>query len=92
MRNTDLEKAMHDTAEAAMRVRDAAIAQTETAFGGCKSCYGKGYATVIENASTSRETWSLSRMRYCTCERGQALEAEVKLEVEREIAQRASAQ
>jgi hypothetical protein len=53
--------------------------QTEKAFGGCNKCYGKGYGTVIENASTRYETWSLPRMNYCTCDRGVSLAKEVEL-------------
>ena len=35
------------------KVRAEAITETEKAFGGCHSCYGKGYSTQIENYSGS---------------------------------------
>ena len=35
------------------KLRAEAITETEKAFGGCHSCYGKGYSTQIENYSGS---------------------------------------
>ena len=59
--------------------------QTETlkAAGGCKNCWGKGYATTIEyavegmgdfkpNQNAGRAT-KLPEMRFCSCERGKEL-------------------
>ncbi len=54
--------------------------QIEKAFGGCKNCYGKGYATTIEYAQTCEDfggeeikRWQLSDIRFCNCERGKEL-------------------
>lgn len=35
------------------------------AFGGCTTCYGKGYATITNNGM---------RMNFCACERGMQLD------------------
>lgn len=52
--------------------------QTEKAYGGCRSCYGKGYHTTIEYARAKSSTWKLPEMRFCTCERGKALSKEIR--------------
>lgn len=62
------------------------IEETEKAFGGCKLCYGKGYATVNEKwvaHDTDQDIGSPGgyfkggkdfAIKYCTCDRGQQLE------------------
>ena len=58
------------------RIRQEAIAQTEKAFGGCKKCYGKGYATVKYGYSESDgfiKGSMKTRMEFCSCNRGQQL-------------------
>ena len=64
--------------------------ETEKAFGGCKNCYGKGYATTIEFAGSSEDfggektsEWQLPRMRFCSCDRGKALKEEIDLILEK---------
>lgn len=54
--------------------------ETEKAFGGCTKCYGKGYATVKENYTHHADfigdktyTTPAPIMRFCSCERGNAL-------------------
>jgi hypothetical protein len=37
------------------------------AFGGCESCYGKGYSTI------ANEGGGTPRMRFCSCDRGKGL-------------------
>lgn len=63
-------------------VRATAVKETEKAFGGCKKCYGKGYATYRHGTRTSADfigdrsytTPQETRMLFCVCERGKALE------------------
>lgn len=59
-----------------------AVADTEKAFGGCKACYGKGYATqmLVENVADDFGTEGYMtapfvRMNYCKCARGKQLKA-----------------
>ena len=57
------------------------LAETEKAFGGCKLCYGKGYATVkdrtkcyadfIGDKSYVKEN---NPVKPCTCDRGKQIE------------------
>lgn len=52
------------------------------AFGGCDRCFGKGYGTKTEFASTGDgdfkpskpTTWKLNSIVYCSCPRGRQLE------------------
>lgn len=67
---------------------DATVAimeEAERAYGGCRSCYGKGWASVIDSTiayadfgdelggARSRKTEKL-QMKLCTCERGKQLQ------------------
>jgi hypothetical protein len=75
----------HDQAKAKLQ---AIISQEAKAYGGCRLCYGKGYATVVEYASgydTDQDIGSPGgkvhfrqpSIRYCRCGRGKQLEAVV---------------
>lgn len=62
-----------------------ALEKTEKAYGGCHMCFGKGYATVNDRwAGTDEftgkryETGSRNAMKFCTCERGKQLIAQLK--------------
>lgn len=72
--------------DAIMQLIEADRRAIEKAYGGCRLCYGKGYATVIEYASgfdTDEDIGSpggkvffrQSPMRYCKCGRGKQLAA-----------------
>lgn len=56
-----------------------AVRETEKAFGGCKKCYGKGYATVIEGMEVMNRHYAYQstpphkQIKYCICERGEQL-------------------
>jgi hypothetical protein len=51
------------------------IDRAEKAFGGCKKCYGKGYATVRKGNTYHGKTYDLkTHLIFCTCERGKQLE------------------
>ena len=57
------------------------VKDTEKAYGGCRKCYGKGYATVKDYTTQyadfhgdSTVTRPNPLMRYCSCERGQQLQ------------------
>ena len=63
----------------------AAVEKTDKAYGGCHICYGKGYATVNDRwAGTDEwtgkryETGSRNAMKFCSCERGKQLIAQLK--------------
>lgn len=54
--------------------------ETEKAFGGCKNCYGKGYATCLEYTESlsdfggiKSKRYKLPEMRFCSCDRGKEL-------------------
>lgn len=51
-------------------------AKAEKAYGGCRNCYGKGYATKQDfvQAVRSGKKYPSDPMKYCTCDRGQQLE------------------
>lgn len=75
--------------ESLMAWRDAAIAKTEKAYGGCHDCYGKGYATVNDRwhgNDTDQDIGSpgghvsggdSNAMKLCTCDRGQQLGGQI---------------
>ena len=69
----DLEKFI---AEACERVQVKTEMATAKAFGSCAHCYGKGYATVINQYSdeSAGTKWSKEEMSFCICERGKQLE------------------
>lgn len=53
------------------------LSETEKAFGGCKICYGKGYATTKVQAESKEDfggeetgVWELNPIRPCSCDRG----------------------
>lgn len=46
------------------------LERIERAYGGCRECYGKGYAT--EQARGHDDT-PVRRMNFCICERGMQL-------------------
>lgn len=50
-----------------------ARAETEKAFGGCKECYGKGYATTRATATSRYGTFDLDPIRPCSCDRGKQI-------------------
>lgn len=61
------------------------ISETEKAFGGCKKCYGKGYATTLQFAESAEdfggeitERRKLPLIRFCSCERGKQLKTLLK--------------
>ena len=43
------------------------------AFGGCKNCYGKGYATVRIGTSSRYHSEIHTELRFCSCDRGKQL-------------------
>ena len=47
--------------------------EIEKAFGGCKECYGKGYATVKVQAGHRGKIWELDPIRPCDCDRGKQI-------------------
>lgn len=65
--------------------RNTAVVNTEKAYGGCRSCYGKGYATVNgrwRGYDTDQDIGSPGGyvsggnpnvMKFCTCSRGRQL-------------------
>lgn len=62
-----------------------AVTKTEKAYGGCHICYGKGYATVNDRwagadewTGKRYETGSRNAMKFCSCERGKQLVAQLK--------------
>lgn len=66
-----------------------AVQETEKAFGGCKNCYGKGYATVNDRwhgHDTDTDIGSpggyvsggnANAMKFCTCDRGKQLAKQI---------------
>lgn len=63
--------------------------ETEKAYGNCRNCYGKGYATVVEYASGydtdqdigssgGRVHFQQSPIKFCTCDRGKQLRRYMK--------------
>lgn len=67
-------------AERIMDIFDLAIKQTEKAFGGCKNCYGKGYSTTKQYATSHKDfgdektgTWELDPIHPCSCDRGKQI-------------------
>lgn len=48
--------------------------KTAAAFGGCLKCYGKGYATTIQNAIWSGGLDPLFPYKPCSCDRGRQIE------------------
>lgn len=58
----------------------AVLEKQAKAFGGCLSCYGKGYFTVLQFAQSYEDFGGektkrvkLPTMRFCDCERGKQL-------------------
>lgn len=51
--------------------------ETEKAFGGCHSCYGKGYATYSGEYAARGMRWPDQKIKFCDCERGKQLEAQL---------------
>ena len=55
------------------------LEKTEKAYGGCHSCYGKGYSTRLEGYSWSGDFEDTSgskqeyEMVFCSCDRGKEL-------------------
>lgn len=64
-------------------IEEQAREETAKAFGGCKNCYGKGYATVLQFAEAGmpdfdsddvrNKRWKLPEIRFCSCGRGKEL-------------------
>lgn len=53
------------------------VAQEAKAFGGCRNCYGKGYATVISGlrghadfGGDGFQSPPTTHIKYCSCDRG----------------------
>jgi hypothetical protein len=66
----------------AVKAIEKLLVGAEKAFGGCKICYGKGYATTIEGTKTIRgnnNDWR-THIKYCSCERGKQL-AQLKQDI-----------
>lgn len=54
------------------------VVKAEKAFGNCKKCYGKGYATYFGTYSVRQYKWKDPEdMKFCTCERGEQLEERI---------------
>lgn len=47
--------------------------EIEKAFGDCKECYGKGYATTKVQAGYRGKIWELDPIRPCSCDRGKQI-------------------
>lgn len=76
--------AIHIVKSFISQVEQSAIERTEKAFGGCKKCFGKGYATTLSFASSQEDfgdektgTWKLPEMRFCVCDRGKQLKEQI---------------
>lgn len=68
--------------------------RTEKAFGGCKKCYGKGYATQIENWTGRGYSKAAPYYLPCTCDRGRQIEtliSKAQVEVLDEVAKEVEA-
>ena len=52
----------------------AGVKETEKAFGGCKTCYGKGYSTSLEINGLSDGDIFTPIIYFCGCSRGKQLE------------------
>ncbi|WP_131816182.1 hypothetical protein [Mycolicibacterium porcinum] len=48
--------------------------ETEKAYGGCRNCYGKGYATQKSEVRARGMRWDTSGIKFCDCERGKQLQ------------------
>lgn len=51
------------------------LTEIEKAYGGCRNCYGKGYATARVGTSSRYGNATHDTIKYCICERGKQLEA-----------------
>lgn len=78
----DRDRAYYDAlAEPFMQLIQSEVVKTEKAFGGCKKCYGKGYATYRSGTKISADfigdkdytTPMVTQMLYCLCDRGKLL-------------------
>lgn len=53
--------------------------ETEKAYGGCRKCYGKGYATVRKGEETMNRHYKYlntpvrNQVNFCSCNRGKQL-------------------
>lgn len=66
------------------------LSQTEKAFGGCKNCYGKGYATTKRQATGRNYFEELSPILPCKCSRGEQIKellSQAKAEGRKEMAE-----
>ncbi len=68
-----------------LKKRSLALEETEKAFGGCKLCYGKGYATQAEVIKYSADfigdkefSTKQTSIILCSCDRGQQLKKLLK--------------
>jgi hypothetical protein len=59
-------------------ITDAKV-ETEKAYGGCRKCYGKGYATVRKGEETMNRHYKYlnipvhNQVNFCSCDRGKQL-------------------
>lgn len=85
-----------EQAKAKLQARvDRKVTETEKAYGGCRNCYGKGYATVNDRwggRDTDQDIGSpggvvtggnANEMKFCTCSRG----TQLKEAVDRKVAE-----
>ena len=51
--------------------------KVEKAYGGCRKCYGKGYATQLEGFTDhgKDKKWVERIQSYCSCDRGKQLQS-----------------
>ena len=52
--------------------------QIHKAYGNCRKCYGKGYATKQEFVSGGGKKWKTSDIKYCECSRGEQLRQHIE--------------
>ena len=77
---SDTDKQFHEAKAKIQELITQARLETEKAFGGCKDCYGKGYATVRSGiigyedfGGDGFKTPPTNKMKYCKCKRGEQL-------------------
>lgn len=77
---TELRLKLEDKARTAIKqlITDART-ETEKAYGGCRKCYGKGYATVRKGEETMNRHYKYlntpvrNQVNFCSCNRGKQL-------------------
>lgn len=75
-----------ETLTALERLVTEEVQLTEKAFGGCKKCYGKGYATWRHGETYRGATHNMRNdIKFCDCDRGKQLSGLVTEEVVAEL-------